>query len=84
MADALSAFFAAGAFAHLTWGHALMLAVGATFVYLAIARQYEPLLLLPIGFGIIVGNVPHGPGLGIGIYEPGSVLHLLYQGVAQS
>ena len=34
----------------------IMLAIGSLFVYLAIAKQYEPLLLLPIGFGVIVGH----------------------------
>ena len=38
--------------------HVIMLCVACVFLYLAIAKEYEPLLLLPIGFGIIVGNVP--------------------------
>jgi oxaloacetate decarboxylase beta subunit len=61
--------------------HVIMLIVGFTFVYLSIAKEYEPLLLLPIGFGIIVGNVPFFKGFGLGIYEPNSVLHYLYFGV---
>lgn len=61
--------------------HVIMLVVGCTFVYLAIAKEYEPLLLLPIGFGILVGNVPFFKGFGLGIYEPNSVLHYLYFGV---
>ena len=61
--------------------HLIMLAVGMTFVYLAIAKEYEPLLLLPIGFGVIIGNIPFFKGFGLGIYEPGSVLHYLYFGV---
>ena len=61
--------------------HLVMLAVGITFVFLAIAKEYEPLLLLPIGFGIIVGNIPFFKGFGIGIYESNSVLHYLYFGV---
>ncbi len=61
--------------------HLIMLVVGCTFVYLAIAKEYEPLLLLPIGFGIIVGNIPFFKGFGLGIYEPNSVLHYLYFGV---
>ncbi len=59
----------------------IMLLVGSLFVYLAIAKQYEPLLLLPIGFGILVGNIPFFKGFGLGIYEPNSVLHYLYFGV---
>ena len=59
----------------------IMIVVGCTFVYLATAKEYEPLLLLPIGFGILVGNVPFFKGFGLGIYEPNSVLHYLYFGV---
>jgi oxaloacetate decarboxylase beta subunit len=61
--------------------HFLMWGVGILFVYLAIGKNYEPLLLLPIGFGILVGNVPFFKGFGLGIYEPNSVLHYLYFGV---
>jgi sodium ion-translocating decarboxylase beta subunit len=59
----------------------IMLVIGCLFVYLAIGKKYEPLLLLPIGFGIIVGNIPFFKGFGLGIYEPNSVLHYLYFGV---
>jgi len=58
-----------------------MIGIGILFVYLATAKSYEPLLLVPIGFGIIVGNIPFFKGFGIGIYEPNSVLHYLYFGV---
>ena len=43
---------------HFTVGNAVMLAVGAVLIYLAIAKEYEPVLLLPIGFGCILANVP--------------------------
>ena len=59
----------------------LMIGAGLIFCYLAIAKKYEPLLLLPIGFGIIVGNIPFFKGFGLGIYEDNSVLHYLYFGV---
>ena len=39
------------------------------------------MLLVPIGFGIIIGNIPLFPGLSVGIYEEGSVLNILYYGV---
>jgi len=61
--------------------HYLMLVVGGTFLYLGTAKKFEPLLLVPIGFGILVGNIPFFKGFGIGIYEPNSVLHYLYFGV---
>jgi oxaloacetate decarboxylase beta subunit len=53
------------------------------FIYLGIAKDYEPLLLVPIGFGMLVGNIPLSPGMNIGIYEVGSVLNVLYSGVTQ-
>jgi oxaloacetate decarboxylase beta subunit len=61
--------------------HLIMILVGSTFVYLGAAKNFEPLLLVPIGFGIIVGNVPFFKGFGLGVYEPGSVLYYLYFGV---
>jgi len=59
----------------------IMILVGSTFLYLGTAKKYEPLLLVPIGFGILVGNVPFFKGFGLGIYESNSVLHYLYFGV---
>jgi carboxybiotin decarboxylase len=59
----------------------IMIGIGILFCYLAIAKEYEPLLLLPIGFGIILGNLPFFKGFGLGIYENNSVLHYLYFGV---
>lgn len=44
--------------ANLTVGNVVMVLVGLLFIYLAIAKDYEPLLLVPIGFGILVGNIP--------------------------
>ena len=61
--------------------HIVMIFVGCIFLYLGTAKKFEPLLLVPIGFGILVGNVPFFKGFGIGIYENNSVLHYLYFGV---
>ncbi len=61
----------------------IMIIVGMIFIYLGIAKDYEPLLLVPIGFGMLVGNIPVFKGLGLGIYENNSVLHYLYFGVTQ-
>ncbi len=61
--------------------HILMLVVGCIFLYLGTAKRYEPLLLIPIGFGVIVGNIPFFKGFGLGVYEQGSVLNYLYFGV---
>ncbi|MGD9899882.1 MAG: sodium ion-translocating decarboxylase subunit beta [Calditrichaceae bacterium] len=68
-------------FVNMTFGHAVMLSIGAIFIYLGIAKHYEPLLLVPIGFGIIFGNIPALFGMQISIYEEGSVLSYLYFGV---
>ncbi len=61
--------------------HVIMIVVGCIFVYLAVVKEYEPFLLVPIGFGIVVGNIPFFKGFGIGIYEDNSVFHYLYFGV---
>lgn len=61
--------------------HIIMIVVGCVFVYLGTAKNYEPLLLVPIGFGILVGNIPFFKGFGLGIYESNSVLNYLYFGV---
>lgn len=81
--DGVYRFLEATSFANFTWGHGLMLLVGLLFIYLAIRHEYEPLLLVPIGFGILIGNVPfmENAGLQLGIYEEGSVMNYLYQGV---
>ncbi|MCH5247372.1 MAG: sodium ion-translocating decarboxylase subunit beta [Muribaculaceae bacterium] len=71
-------------FYNATWQHLVMLAVGLFFIWLAIKKDFEPMLLVPIGFGILIGNIPFntGAGLEIGIYEEGSVLNILYNGVS--
>lgn len=61
----------------------IMICFGLLFIYLAIKHDFEPMLLVPIGFGILVGNIPFQPGNEIGVYEEGSVLNILYQGVVK-
>ncbi len=81
--DGLVQFFGYSGFANATPGHLLMILVGMVFIYLAIRYEYQPILLVPIGFGILIGNTPfieHG-GMALGIYQDGSVLNYLYQGV---
>ena len=79
--DSLQQFWSFTGFYNCTWQHILMLAVGALLIALGIVKKWEPLLLVPIGFGIIIGNIPLPEGMNIGIYEEGSVLNILYQGV---
>ncbi len=74
-------FFSNTGFAMADYRHLIMIVIGMIFIYLGIAKHYEPLLLVPIGFGMLIGNVPVFKGLGLGIYESNSVLHYLYFGV---
>lgn len=76
-------FFDFTGFSNATWGHLIMIVVGLFFIFLAIRFDYEPLLLIPIGAGVLIGNIPFmlDAGLKIGIYEEGSVLNYLYFGV---
>ena len=79
--DSLVQFWQFTGFANMTISHIIMICVGIIFITLGIVKEWEPLLLVPIGFGIIIGNIPMFPGLNIGVYEDGSVLNTLYQGV---
>lgn len=79
----LAEFYTYTAFYNMTPGHIVMIAIGLFFIYLAITKEYEPLLLIPIGFGMLIGNIAFTPGLALGIYESGSVLNYLYFGVMQ-
>ncbi len=81
MIELIAQFWANTGYYLADYRHVVMLAVGLTFIYLGTAKKYEPLLLIPIGFGILVGNIPFFKGFGLGIYEPNSVLHYLYFGV---
>ena len=82
LGEYLQTFFTHTGFANVSWGHVLMIVAGLCLIYLAISKEFEPRLLIPIGFGILIGNIPFKEmGLQIGIYEEGSMLNILYQGV---
>lgn len=81
LSESLSTFWQFTGFYNCEWTNLVMLLVGIFFIYLAIKRNFEPLLLVPIGFGMLIGNIPFQEGMDIGIYEPGSVLNILYNGV---
>ena len=85
-------------FVSMTLGNLIMILIGIGFVALAIMKDYEPLLLVPIGMGAIVGNIPVVPGMSMSVYDTagwaidengevqylaGSVLSYLYFGVSQ-
>jgi oxaloacetate decarboxylase beta subunit len=69
-------FFDGMGFKALTWGHILMLSAACFLIYLAIVKKYEPLLLLPIAFGMLLANLPL-----TGLMEPGGLMYWLYQGL---
>ncbi|MCH5229314.1 MAG: sodium ion-translocating decarboxylase subunit beta [Muribaculaceae bacterium] len=81
MRQTVASFWEFTGFYNCDWENLVMLAVGCFFVWLAIKKNFEPLLLVPIGFGMLIGNIPFQEGMEIGIYEPGSVLNILYNGV---
>lgn len=81
--DGMSKFWEFTGFANVTGGNLIMILVGLVFLFLGIKYDFEPLLLVPIGTGILIGNIPFTPGYQIGIYEEGSVLSYLYFGVKQ-
>ena len=81
----IETFFKYTGFNNVTFGHVVMIIIGLIFIFLAIRYDYEPLLLVPIGTGILIGNIPFvlDAGLQVGIYETGSVLNYLYFGVVK-
>ena len=80
--EALEKLWLSSGFAALTWQHLLMIAVACVLIYLAIVRQFEPLLLLPIAFGILLVNLPLSDLMGKPAgSEAGGLLYYLYQGV---
>lgn len=78
-------FFEFSGFHNVTPGHVIMILAGLFFIFLAIKFDYEPLLLIPIGTGILIGNIPflqtEDINLQLGVYQEGSVLYYLYYGV---
>jgi oxaloacetate decarboxylase beta subunit len=96
--DIFSEFLRTTGFASMTLGNLSMIVIGIVFIALAIMKDYEPLLLVPIGMGAIVGNIPVIPGMSLSVYDShawvldesgqiqyvaGSVLSYLYIGVSQ-
>jgi len=81
MNDLLIQFLSNTGFALADYRHIIMILVGIIIIYLGVAKQYEPLLLVPIGFGMLIGNIPVFKDFGLGIYESGSFLNYIYYGV---
>lgn len=81
--ESLRQFWSFTGFANSNWQYLVMIGIGLVFVALGIVKKWEPMLLVPIGFGMIVGNIPVLMGLQVSLYEQNSVLNILYQGVRQ-
>ena len=89
--NAVSKLIAESGFANMSWLHLVMIVIACIFLYLAIVKKYEPLLLLPIAFGMLVANLPLGglmnPKLWDAPIDFDAILHhgglfdLLYLGV---
>ncbi len=80
--DALVKIWQDSGFVAFTWQHLVMLIIASVLIYLAIVKKFEPLLLLPIAFGMVLANLPIA-----GLMSPptdkeaGGLLYYLYQGV---
>ncbi|GAA3540963.1 sodium ion-translocating decarboxylase subunit beta [Zobellella aerophila] len=72
--DSLLTLWLETGLANFHWKQLVMIAVGLLLIYLAIARGFEPLLLLPIGFGGVLANIPNA-----GMAEPGGILYYVYE-----
>ncbi|WP_265457121.1 sodium ion-translocating decarboxylase subunit beta [Enterococcus sp. HY326] len=81
MGDVFNELIQTSGFANLTWKHLFMICLACVFLYLAIKKEYEPYLLLPIAFGILLVNLPLA-GLMSGPLgdNPGGLLYYLYKG----
>jgi sodium ion-translocating decarboxylase beta subunit len=86
MLESIQELITTTGFASLTWQQGLMILVSFVLIYLAIVKQYEPLLLLPIAFGVLLTNLPLAglmaePQMVDGKLQPGGLIYYLYQGV---
>jgi carboxybiotin decarboxylase len=81
--NGIKQFYNYTGFANATSGNLIMIFIGILFIYLGIKYDYEPLLLIPIGTGVMLGNIPFVAGNQTGIYEAGSVFNYLYFGVVK-
>ena len=79
MAELISGYFAQSGFTNLSWENIVMFAIASLLMYLAVAKDAEPLLLIPIAFGMIIANIP--PQV-TGVFEPGTgFMWILQQGL---
>jgi sodium ion-translocating decarboxylase beta subunit len=76
--DTVLKIYLQSGFANLSWGNWVMFAIGGILIYLAIVKKYEPLLLIPIGFGTILANLPLAE---MGSYGEGIIALIYNQGI---
>jgi oxaloacetate decarboxylase beta subunit len=76
-------FLSSSGLVAMTLGNAVMIIIGIILIGLAIVKRYEPLLLIPIGFGAVMGNIPSMEGAGHSVYDEGSFLYYIYFGVRE-
>jgi len=70
MLETLTNYLIDSGFGQFHWTNAVMILIGLLFIYLAIKKQFEPLLLVPIGFGILIGNIPYDTSkLSLSVYD---------------
>ena len=80
--DILTGFLETTAFANMNFKYLIMITIGILFIGLAIKKHYEPLLLVPIGFGIIVGNIPLPSNMALDVYDDQQIV--VKDGVVQT
>ena len=80
--DSIKTIWETSGFSALTWQHLVMIGIACVLIYLAIVKKFEPLLLLPIAFGVLLINLPLGGLMGDPTAtDPGGLLYYLYLGV---
>ena len=82
--DTIKQIFETSGFKAFTWQHGVMVLVACVLIYLAIVKKFEPLLLLPIAFGVLLANLPLAGLMAAepaDASEPGGLLYYLYLGV---
>ena len=76
--EVISTYLVESGFGQFQWPNLVMIVIGLAFIYLAIRKGFEPLLLVPIGFGILIGNIPFNSAkLPLSVYDgPVAIEHL--------
>lgn len=82
VAEVLINLWNTSGFSSMTWQQAVMIGIAGVLIYLAIVKKYEPLLLLPIAFGVLLANLPMANLMAPqSDGQAGGLLYYLYQGV---